>query len=208
LVEQAFSPNDRRTELSATFATLEEFGVQLPGALVEGDVLASDGSLADALGAGDVGSEREGAVNITRVTPSQRAPLGRNHPWRLNAYARMPPHRLAEPVSIAEFLALHEPPNPLETVARVSRLGALNVLHERSHRLDGGRLSWGDTFTLEAPASALNAGELWLIGSFLHRALAERSESLRFSRLKLRREGSDFADYGERMGQRLPFPLG
>ena len=67
---------EERTELRATFGRLDAFP-SAPGGIVEGEVLASDGALCAGLGLGEIGGAREGGTNITRVTPSRRAILGR-----------------------------------------------------------------------------------------------------------------------------------
>jgi hypothetical protein len=176
--------------------------------MVEGEVLACDGALTRTVGLGEVGSAPEGAANITRVTPSRRALLGHNWPWRTSAYARMPAPRLAERVRLGEFLRLHDPHGLQDEAFRVTRPDVLRTEHSLEHELEDGVLAWGDAFVVDVRADAASDGELWLVGALVHMALAERDEALRFCRLTLRRDGAPFADYAPRRGARLPFPLG
>ena len=204
LLEQSISRTQPHTTTRLSFATLDGFFADAPGAFVEGEVLASDGTLTAALGLGDVGG-----ANITRVTSSQRALLGSNHAWRLNAYARMPSVRFAEPVHFAEFVRLHATPGAEvgSEAIRTPRFAWTD--HEREHRLDdSGVLHWGDAFTVGVDTTACSDGEAWLVGAILARALAERNERLRFSRLTLQRGSKSFAAYDTRDGERFPFPLG
>jgi type VI secretion system protein ImpG len=208
LLEHAHAVGDARTQLYVSFATLERFDAPPPHPIVEGDVLASDGARADALGLGEVGSAREGATNITRVTRSGRAPSGKNEAWRLSAYARMPPARLARRDSLEAFLALHEGAEAQESHHRIARPRIARAEHVREHQLVDGVLCWGDAFAIDVHRAESREGEAWLIGALVHRALAERNERLRFSRLTLTRDGRAFADYPARPGERMPFPLG
>jgi type VI protein secretion system component VasA len=206
-LEQRAAAHDGRTELRALFGRLDAFPAA-PGAVVEGNVLACDGMLTSTVGLGEIGSPREGATNISRVTPSRRALLGRNHAWRMSAYARMPPAHLAERARLTEFLELHDPFGMQDMATRVARPRLLTSKHVREHELIDGVLGWGDRFVVDSDAGGCSDGELWLVGALLHRAIAERGEALRFSRLVLQRGGALFADYGARPGARLPFPLG
>jgi type VI secretion system protein ImpG len=205
-LEQRPAPAADRTELVALFGRLGAFPAPA-GGTVQGEVLASDGALTRTLGLGDVGS-RDGATNITRVTPSRRALLGRNHAWRMSAHARMPAARLADGKRLGEFLGLHDPYGLADEAVRIARPAVLSAEHVREHELEDGVLWWGDTVVLDAAGGACTRGELWLLGSLLARTLAERTEALRFSRLTLRRDGAPFAEYARRSGARFPFPLG
>jgi type VI protein secretion system component VasA len=196
-----------RTELRATFGRLDAFPAA-PGGSVQGEVLASDGALCAGLGLGDVGSAREGGTNITRVTPSRRAMLGHNYAWRLSAYARMPAGRLARRAHLQELLHLHDPFAAQDEAVRVPRPTVLSAHHEKEHDLVDGALAWGDAFTLDLDPEGCTDGALWLVGELLHRALAERSEALRFARVILQKAGAPFAEYAARQGARLAFPLG
>jgi type VI protein secretion system component VasA len=196
-----------RTGLFALFGRLDGFPGPVGGA-VEGEVLACDGALTRTLGLADVGSPHDGVTNITRVTPSRRALLGTNHAWRMSAYARMPAARFADCRRLGEFFALHDPHGPADEAVRITRPGWSSAEHTREHDLDGGALRWGDAFAVETAGGAGTPGELWLLGELLSRALSERSEALRFSRLSLRRGGAPFAEYAPRPGARFPFPLG
>jgi type VI protein secretion system component VasA len=206
-LEQSLAPADDRTDLRAIFGRLDAFPAPA-GGMVEGEVLACDGALTRTVGLGEVGSLREGATNITRATPSRRALLGRNWPWRMSAYARMPAPRLAERARLNEFLRLHDPHGLQDEAVRVMRPDVLGTEHAREHELEDGVLAWGDAFVLDVHADGASDGELWLAGALVHMALAERNEALRFCRLTLRRDGAPFADYAARRGARLPFPLG
>jgi type VI protein secretion system component VasA len=208
LLEHAHAVGDARTQLYVSFATLERFDAPPPHPVVEGDVLASDGARADSLGLGEVGSAREGATNITRVTRSARAPSGQNEAWRASAYARMPPARLARRDSLEAFLALHEGAEAQEAHHRIARPRIARAEQRREHQLVDGVLGWGDAFGIDVHQAEAREGETWLVGALLHRAFAERNERLRFSRLTLTRDGRAFAEYGARPGERLPFPLG
>jgi type VI protein secretion system component VasA len=207
LLEQEIGPSDSRTDLRVSFATLDGFDQALPGVLVEGDVLASDGELANELGFGDIG-RTQGAANVTRVAPSRRAVLGQNHAWRMNAYARMPPVRFATSSYLHEFLGLHDSSDARDESARVQVPRFTRTAHARVHRLVDGMLEWGDSFSLNLDAPQASAGEAWLICELLSRAIAERNERLRFSRLVVTRDGEHLADFSPRQGVRLPFPLG
>jgi type VI protein secretion system component VasA len=198
---------EERTELRAMFGRLDAMPAP-PGGIVRGEVLASDGALTATLGLGDVGSLREGATNITRVTPSRRAILGENHAWRLSAYARMPAGRLARRTHLTELLRLHDAFGEQDAAFGVPRPAVLGLAHEQEHRLESGIAAWGDHHTLDLDPAGCTDGALWLVGELFHRALAERSEALRFVRLSLRRRGTAFAEYPARQGVRLPFPLG
>jgi type VI protein secretion system component VasA len=205
-LEQRLGVEDR-TELRATFGRLDALPCA-PGGIVEGEVLAMDGALCAGLGLGDVGSVREGGSNITRVTPSRRAVLGDNAAWRLSAYARMPATRLARRAHLAELLRLHDPFGAQDEAVRIPHPGFRSARHEQEHELVDGALAWGDLFTIDVDGSGCTDGALWLVGELVHRALAERSEALRFSRLVLQKDGAPFAEYAPRQGIRLPFPLG
>jgi type VI protein secretion system component VasA len=206
-LEQRASPADGRTEMRAIFGRLGEFPAPV-GGVVEGEVLACDAALTAYVGLGQVGSVREGAISVTRVTPSRRAVLGENHAWRASAYARMPAARLANAGRLEEFVGLHDRYGLADDSVRIHRPRFVSVEHAREHRLEAGVLGWGDAFTVELDATPCSEGELWLLGSLLERALAERSEALRFSRVVLRRNGATLAEYAPRRGERLPFPLG
>jgi type VI protein secretion system component VasA len=205
-LEQRFGVEDR-TELRAMFGTLDAMP-SAPGGVVRGEVLASDGALTAGLGLGDVGSAREGGSNITRVVPSRRAVLGENHAWRLSAYARMPAGRLARRAHLAELLRLHDPFGLQDDAVWIPRPTILAAAHEQEHELAGGMLAWGDHYTLSLDPAGCTDGALWLVGELLHRALAERTEALRFARLSVRKGGTEFAEYPARQGVRFPFPLG
>lgn len=206
-LEQRPAAAEDRTELRVMFGRLGAMPAA-PGGIVEGDVLASDGALTAGLGLGDVGSEREGAMNITRITPSRRARLGENHAWRLSAYARMAGGRLAQRAHLRELLQLHDPSGRTDDAVRVVPPDVLRVDHAPEHDLVGAALEWGDLFTIDAHAPGATEGELWLVGELVHRAIAERNEALRFARVVLLRDGAPFAEYAARRGARLPFPLG
>jgi hypothetical protein len=206
-LEQRLAAAADRTELRATFGRLGAFP-SAPGGAVQGEVLASDGVLTSTLGLGDVGSLREGAVNITRVAPSRRALLGDNHAWRMSAYARMPAGRLAEREALAEFLRLHDPDGVQDEALRVRRPTLRNVGHSQEHDLEDGALTWGDAFDLDVEPEGASRGELRLLGALVQRALSERNEALRFTRLVLRRDGAPLAEYAALAGARFPFPLG
>ncbi|MGH7294068.1 MAG: type VI secretion system baseplate subunit TssF, partial [Polyangiaceae bacterium] len=205
-LEQRFGVEDR-TELRAMFGRLDAMP-SAPGGIVKGDVLASDGALTAGLGLGDVGSAREAGTNITRVTPSRRAVLGENHAWRLSAYARMPAGRLARRAHLTELLRLHDLFGAQDEAVGVPIPIVLAATHEQEHELADGMFAWGDHFALDVEAAGCTDGALWLVGELLHRALAERSEVLRFARLSMRKRGAAFAEYLARQGMRLPFPLG
>jgi type VI secretion system protein ImpG len=207
LLEQEVGPSDSRTELRVSFATLHDFDRALPGALVEGDVLASDGELTSQLGLGDVG-RRQGASNVTRVARSRRATLGENHAWRMNAYARMPPVRFVTAPYLNEFFKLHDSSDARDESARIQVPRFAEAGHVRTHRLVDGMLEWGDSFSVDLDAPHASVGEAWLLGELLSRAIAERNERLRFSTLAATRAGEHLAEFSPRQGVRLPFPLG
>jgi type VI protein secretion system component VasA len=198
---------EERTELRATFGRLDAFP-SAPGGIVEGEVLASDGALCACLGLGDIGGQREGGTNITRVTPSRRALLGENYAWRLSAYARMPAGRLARRAHLAELLRLHDPFGAQDEAVHIPRPTVTRAAQEREHEPADGALAWGDLFTVDVDPAGCTDGALWLLGDLVHRALAERNEALRYARLVLVKSGALFAEYGPRQGVRLPFPLG
>ncbi|WP_394822257.1 type VI secretion system baseplate subunit TssF [Pendulispora albinea] len=205
------SPHAARGELLVSFATLERFFAPAPAGIVEGEVLATDGALTAALGLGDVRSPSHGLTNISRVSPSHRAPLGQNHATRVSAYARMPARELADPVHLTAFVGLHDLSEAQDGQARVRRPQFLQMRRAREHTLSGRTLQWGDAFEVDVGLGACSEGEAWLVGALLARALAERSEAIDFSRLTLVRGGARrrvFAEYAPRPGERLPFPLG
>jgi type VI protein secretion system component VasA len=179
-----------------------------PGGVVGGEVLASDGALTAGLGLGDLGGVREGGTNIARVTPSRRAVLGENHAWRLSAYARMAAGRLARRAHLSELLRLHDLFGRQDEAVWIPRPTVLAATHEQEHELVGGMFAWGDHYSLDVEPAGCTDGALWLVGELLARALAERTEALRFARVSLSKRGAPFAEYPARQGVRLPFPLG
>jgi type VI protein secretion system component VasA len=207
LLEQDVGAGEGRTELRVSFATSLGFDQELPAAIVEGSVLASDGELTSQLGLGDVG-RTQSACNVTRVAPSRRAPLGKNYAWRMNAYARMPPSRFVTPSYLHEFFGLHDSSDVRDESARIQVPRFGRATHERTHRLVDGMLEWGDAFTVAFDAPDASVGEAWLMNELLSRAIAERNERLRFSTLKVVVRDGALAEFPPRRGARLPFPLG
>ena len=207
MLEQSDASDGSHVETRARFGTLARFPSPV-GGVVRGEVLATDGQLTATVGLGDVGSSREGATNITRVTPARRAPSGDNHAWRMSAYGRMPSYRLTRGGHLSEFVTLHDWFGVQEASVRFRPPRILGASHALEHALADGVIAWGDVFTLDVDATGCGAGELWLLGHLIHQALFERSERLRFSKLSLRRGGEPFADYAAHQGARLPFPLG
>jgi type VI secretion system protein ImpG len=207
LVEQSIALSEPMTETRVSFASIESLDRPLPGVVVEGEVLASDGGLTAKLGLGDVGPG-QGAENITRVSPSRRAHLGENHAWRMNAYARMPPTRFVTPSYLHEFFRLHDSSDTRDEQTRVQVPRVNKVAHAREHRLVDGMLEWGDAFHVDLAAPLASEGETWLLGELLSRAIAERSERLRFSRLRLTVASAELATFSTRQGARFPFPIG
>ncbi len=211
-LEQRLSSDGARTEMHASFATLEQFYAPAPAAFVEGEVLASDGIAAASLGIGDISSPTFGLVNITQPSPSHRAPLGRNHATRIGAYARMPSRQFAETAHLAEYLKLHDLSAQEHGRARIGHPQFHYTHHEREHTLIDCTLRWGDAFDVDIALGSASHGETWLVGALLSRAIAERAEMIDFTRLTLLHgEGLQrrvFAEYPMRPGQRLPFPLG
>ena len=204
LLKQAIARDESRTETRLTFASRQGFRAPAPAPLVHGEVLASDGLQTASLGLGDIGGR-----NITRVSPSHRARL-QGLAMRMNAFARMSPHRFAEPTHLREFVQLHAPPNPREQRIRLPEI--LEMSHERESRmLPGAEWQQGDHFHLTVDASA-GVGETWLLRELLARALTERQNRLRFSRLTLERAAThptkDFANDEAREGERYAAPLG
>ncbi len=206
VVEQSIAIGEARTQTRVSFASAAGFGRPLPGVAVEGEVLVSDGSLTSRLGVGDIGRGAN-AANVTRVTPSRRANLGTNYAWRMNAYARMPPSRFVGAKHLREFVKLHDSSDVRDERARVQVPRFAAAQHAREHRLVEGMFEWGDAFAVDLVAQA-SAGEAWLIGELLSRAIAERNERLRYSRLTMTREGAEFATFEPRQGVRFPFPIG
>lgn len=207
LLEQSSAIGEPRTETYVSFASEDGFDRPLPGLSIDGEVLASDGAVTNALGLGDVG-RGQGAVNVTRVAPSRRASVGANHAWRMNAYARMPPARFVTRSYLHEFFKLHDSSDAHDEQARIGVPRFTNADHVREHRLSEGMLEWGDVFTVELDAPNATEGEAWILSELLSRAIAERNERLRFSRLNVTRESAIFAEFAARRGARLPFPLG
>ncbi|WP_394848624.1 type VI secretion system baseplate subunit TssF [Pendulispora brunnea] len=204
LLKQTIARDESRTEMRLTFAARQGFRAPAPAALTLGEVLASDGLRTESLGLRDIGGR-----NITRVTPSHRAIL-QGLAMRMNAFARMSPHRFAEPAHLREFVRLHEPPNPRERRIRLPEI--LEMHHERESRMQpGAEWEQGDHFQLTVDGSA-SVGEMWLLREILSRALTERQNRLRFSRLTLERSGThptkDFTNYDAREGERHAAPLG
>ena len=147
-------------------------------------------------------------ASVTRVAPSRRAPLGQNHAWRMNAYARMPPTRFVTDAYLHEFFALHDSSDVRDENARVQVPRFSGAHHERVHRLVDGMLEWGDAFKVDLVAPHASGGEAWLLGELLALAVAERNERLRFSTLTANRDGALVGTYRARQGMRMPFPLG
>jgi type VI protein secretion system component VasA len=207
LVEQSIAVNEPRTETRVSFASAASLDRPLPGVVVEGEVLASDGGLTAKLGLGDIG-RGQGAENITRVSPSRRAILGENYAWRMNAYARMPPTRFVTASYLHEFFELHDSSDIRDEQARIQVPSFGKVAHAREHRLVDGMLEWGDAFRVDLVAPLASEGEAWLLGELLSRAIAERNERLRFSRLSMTVASTEFATFSTRQGDRFPFPIG
>ncbi|WP_394838105.1 type VI secretion system baseplate subunit TssF [Pendulispora rubella] len=204
LLKQTMARDESRTEMRLTFGARQGFRVAAPAPLVLGEVLASDGLQTESLGLGDIGGR-----NITRVTPSHRAVL-QGLAMRMNAFARMSPHRFAEPAHLREFVRLHAPPNPRQQRIRLPEV--LEMHHERESRmLPGAEWEQGDHVHLTVD-DASSVGEAWLLREILARALAERQNRLRFARLTLERSAThptkDFTNDDAREGERHAAPLG
>jgi hypothetical protein len=187
----------------------------VPRGFLLADLLATDGSRTESLLRGDlveVGDAMQ-IANITRVTRSRDAVLDGRLPWRVNAYARMPASRLAQAGSLAAYLDIHD---VTQTRAHASPgasptdAGLLGVSRRPIERVLGSEVHHGESVELALdPAVFGGAGATWLVGELLARALAERTDFLRFSRTRLVSAGGSVrADYGNRPGERLPPPFG
>jgi type VI protein secretion system component VasA len=120
----------------------------------------------------------------------------------------MPAARLATCASLTEFVRLHESKKAQDNSMWVRSPRFVQSGHRCEHLLRDGVFSWGDELTIDVERGFSSEAETWLIGFLLSRALAERSERLRFVKLTLREAGNVVAGYNERDGQRLPFPFG
>lgn len=199
-----------------SFATRIAQDVVPTGESFVAEVLAGDGARTRALLANDIRRDlagREGR-NIGRVSPPIPLLLGREIPWRLNAYARMSGATLgSEEGYLAAFVALHDLPR----LARSSRHEALHLAHpgiarashSRAHRLDDeGDLQHGDAIDIGIDAEAFGGpGYAAVLSEILARAVAERTSLVRYCRTKVSGSGLAF-DGGVREGRRLPAPFG
>ncbi|WP_394827315.1 type VI secretion system baseplate subunit TssF [Pendulispora albinea] len=202
-LEQAIARDESRTIVRLSLANRDRFRAPAPGTL-EGTVLASDGTRTQNLGVGDVGGR-----NITRVSPSRRAMLGLA--MRMNAFARMSPRRFAEPAHLNAFLRLHAAQGLYDGMLRMP--SCVHMTHRTERRsLSGANWQTGDDFTLRIESASCSDAEAWLQCKLLARAIAERNEKLRYSRLTVLREKDRgleaFARYDPRDGERHSFPLG
>jgi type VI secretion system protein ImpG len=179
------------------------------------DVLATDGSRTESLLRGDLVELGDALqiANITRVTRPRDAVLDGRLPWRINAYARMPASRFAHAGSLAAYLDIHDVTQTRAHVAPgapPADAGVLAVSRQPAERVLGSAVHHGESVELALdPAVFGGTGATWLVGELLARALAERTDFLRFSRTRLVSAGGNVvADYGNRSGERLPPPFG
>jgi len=151
------------------------------------------------LGPGDVC--RAGATNITRVTRGLPIPWGSEFGWRQNAYARMPCAELGgRAASVNAFLRLHDQSGDLD--GETPRIRA--AVGERGPRLQHGVVQHGLHSQMEFEMSLFNSvGEAWLLGELVARSLAERDDSLRYSKLTWIGDDTTF-QYEARVGRLLP----
>ena len=174
------------------------------------DFLASDGFRTETLLRGDVGlrSDILPVTNITRVTRPFAPRLDDHLPWRLNAYARMPVTDLATAPALGTYVALHDPRDD-DGREPAATSGILSVARRSSHRVVRDEVVHGDDVDIELDEGAWGGrGAAWLVGEIAARALAERTDLLRYTRTRWVHRGHALADYGRRTGERLPFPIG
>ncbi|WP_394831762.1 type VI secretion system baseplate subunit TssF [Pendulispora rubella] len=212
LLAQSKAASEPRTLMLVTFADDNGFFCAAPAGIVRGDVLASDGALTASLKMGDIQVRELGIANVTRVTSSRRAVIGKELSTRLAAYARQGAHQFANHVALAEFLSLHDG-YALADVEGGSKLHVpdfVRVSHEHVHERAGTTARFGDRFLATVRAGACRPGEIWAIGECMARAFAERTERLRFSELVLRTDsgGNVTPPFSRRAGICLPFPFG
>jgi type VI protein secretion system component VasA len=177
--------------------------------------LATDGCRTDTLLRGDLRSTNDNlqVTNLTRVTAPRPVRLEARFPWRANAYARMPVSRFALAASLAGYLDLHD-----ATAARADALpgaspslaGIVSAERRPVKRVEGDEVFLGDEVHLMLDSSVFGGpGATWLVGELLARALAERCDFLRYTRVRtVTPDGSGVTDYGVRPGDRLPPPFG
>jgi type VI protein secretion system component VasA len=187
----------------------------VPRGFLLADLLATDGQRTESLLRGDV-AEANDAIqlsNITRVTPPRPAVLHGRLPWRVNAYARMPAARFAHAGALAAYLDIHNVTlarAPSGPGASPADAGVRAVSRHAAERVLGNEVHLGETVDLALDSAIFGgAGASWLVGELLARALAERTDFLRFSRMRLvDARGDVLSDYGNRSGERLPPPFG
>ena len=180
-------------------------GSRGPHGKLVADVLATDGLRTSSLLPGDVGT------NLTRVTPPRPAVLGGRVPWRVNAFARIPCARFSTAASLAAYLDLHDPTRSdnRERGTSPAAVGVLSVARRGTARVRGSEVRHGERIEVELEDSVFGGpGATWLAGELLARAIAERTDFLRFAHTRLVAHGETVADYGYREGERLPPPFG
>ena len=176
---------------------------------IAAELLVIDGMRTERLYPGDItwGASRAGAVNVTRVTPPYPVAQGRELGWRGNALARITSAKFATAPSLRRLLDLHDVAVRSSSDGRgidtVTRTPGRKILRDSVHG--------GDAVDVVMNPRALGGkGKTWLVGELLARALSERTDALRYSRLRWVAKPGDptvHADYGLRAGERLPFPF-
>jgi type VI protein secretion system component VasA len=173
-----------RTSVELEFVDARTGGCPPPRPQVDVDVMATQRYACEDLGAGDL--RGLSAVNITRVMRGRPVRWGEEIGWRHHAYARMPASDLGRSESHLEaFLGLWDG-DRVESAenASVASHRVLSARCDRAHALEDGAMRHGLLFELAVDASSFSsAGEAWLWGELLSRALAERESSLRFTQL-------------------------
>ncbi|WP_394847437.1 type VI secretion system baseplate subunit TssF [Pendulispora brunnea] len=208
-LSQKIARDGSRTEMRLSLATRESFRVRAPRPVIQGTVLASDGMLAQTIGVGEIGRTDIGQ-NISRVAPSRRAVLDRRLPMRMNAFGRMSAHRFAHQAHLDAFVGMHKDCVPDGAVRAPRFLAMTHQLERRG--LSGGGSQQVDHFDVQIDKTACSDAEAFVVCHHVSRAVAERNDLMRASRLtascqKGRRE-EIFAEYDARDGERLSFPLG
>jgi type VI secretion system protein ImpG len=190
-------------------------GAVVPRGVLGASLLVSDGYRASELRRGDVTRAHDSmqCANFTRVSPAYPPVLDERLPWRVNAYARMPLMHLATASSLAAFVDLHDLRPNRRTVPKdaTPASAGFSAVHRRPvYRVEGEDVIHGDAVDLVLNEAAFGGmGATWLIGELLARALAERTDVLRYTHTRwVTTDGAVRADYGARPGERVPPPFG
>ena len=193
-----------RVDVELSFFSVDRDSEPAPGPQLHCELLATQRHACLDLAPGDV--RGVGVRNVSRVVRGLPVRWGNETAWRHNAYARMPCAELGgRAAALESFLSLHDP-HAREMEGAPTRVVAAS--RDRGQRLLAGTVQNGLHFTIEIDPHAFpGPGSVWLMGELVARALAERDDRLRYTRVWWgARDGMH--DFGPRQGQLLPALLG